>query len=314
MRALLVQQGVAEALKGPAALPTNLSEKEKASIMDKAHSAIILSLGDKALQEVSKDKSAQAMWLKLELLYMTKSLANTLYMKQRLYSFKMSEEKSTSEQIDDFNKIIDDLENIHITLEDEDKALLLLNAIPKKYEHFKDVMLYGRDQTITLEEVQSAVKAKELQRKLEGKEEGNGENLTAGGRTEKRDNKINKNKSRSKSAKGGGVSNSTKGPLKCFHCCKEGYFKRDCPDKNKKHHEKSKDSGDVVVVYDGYDSADALAVGEDSELEKEWILDSGCSFHMCPNKRWFESFETIDGGSVLFGNNKAHKVIGIGFV
>ena len=37
---------------------------------------------------------------------MTKSLVNRLYLKQALYSFKMYEEKSIKEQMDDFNKII----------------------------------------------------------------------------------------------------------------------------------------------------------------------------------------------------------------
>lgn len=30
-------------------------------------------------------------------------------------------------------------------LEDEDKALMLLNSIPKCNENFKDVMIYGRE-------------------------------------------------------------------------------------------------------------------------------------------------------------------------
>ena len=110
--------------------------------MEKAHSAIILCLGDRALREVASEKTAATIWTKLEKLYMTKSLANKLHLKQRLYSFKMTEEKTMSDQIDDFNKIIDDLENINIKMEDEDQALILLNAMPKTYEHFKDAMLY----------------------------------------------------------------------------------------------------------------------------------------------------------------------------
>ena len=128
--------------------------------MEKAHSAIILCLGDRALREVAREKTAAAIWTKLENLYMTKSLANRLYLKQRLYSFKMTEEKTMSDQIDNLNKIIDDLENIDIKMDDEDQALILLNAMPKMYEHFKDAMLYGREQTITLEEVQFAIRAK----------------------------------------------------------------------------------------------------------------------------------------------------------
>lgn len=31
----------------------------------------------------------------------------------------------------------------------------------------------------------------------------------------------------------------------------------------------------------------------------EWILDSGCTYYLCPNKDWFASYRSIDGGGVL---------------
>ena len=85
---------------------------------------------------------------------MTKSLANLLYVKQKLYSFKIIDEKGIEEQLEIFNKTLDDLENIDVKLEDEDKAIILLNALPRSFEHLKDAMLYGRETSITLEEVQ----------------------------------------------------------------------------------------------------------------------------------------------------------------
>lgn len=82
MRALLVQQGTVAALGGENNLPATLSEKEKREIMEKAHSAIILSLGDRVLREVTKETTAAGVWTKLEGLYMTKSLANRVYLKK----------------------------------------------------------------------------------------------------------------------------------------------------------------------------------------------------------------------------------------
>lgn len=40
------------------------------------------------------------------------------------------------------------------------------------------------------------------------------------------------------------------------------------------------------MVSDGYDSADVL-VASSSNSGEEWILDSGCSFHMSPNRELF---------------------------
>lgn len=50
--------------------------------------------------------------------------------------------------MDEFTKILDDLENIEIKLEEEDKALIMLNSLPRSYENFRDAMLYGGEQTI----------------------------------------------------------------------------------------------------------------------------------------------------------------------
>ena len=72
----------------------------------------------------------------------------------------MQDDKSVSEQIDEFNKLILDLENIGVTIEDEDQALLLLSSLPKSFGNFKDTMLYGRE-SFSLEDVQSALNSKD---------------------------------------------------------------------------------------------------------------------------------------------------------
>ncbi|XP_073133658.1 uncharacterized protein [Henckelia pumila] len=58
--------------------------KSKDELLEKVHSAIILCLGDRPPREVDREESAAAVWLKLENIYMTKSMANHLYMKQRI--------------------------------------------------------------------------------------------------------------------------------------------------------------------------------------------------------------------------------------
>ncbi|RVW26906.1 Glutamate receptor 2.1 [Vitis vinifera] len=185
MRALLVQQGLQDALLGEKNLPNTMQEKHKIELLEKAHGAIILSLGDTVLREVAKAKSAAKLLLKLESLYMTKSLANRLHKNIKLYTFKMTPNAS--------------------------------------YTNMKEAIMYGRD-ILTFDEVQSILHARELHKQEESKEE------------------------------------------------------------------LEVDSG------------------------KEWILDSGCSFHMCPIKAWFEDFKEANGGHVLLGNNKHCKILGTGTV
>ena len=78
MRALLLHQGLEDALKGIGGLPEATSDQDKKALMGKAHSAILLSLGDKVLRKVLKEKTSAGIWSTLEGLYMTKSLVNRL--------------------------------------------------------------------------------------------------------------------------------------------------------------------------------------------------------------------------------------------
>lgn len=306
MRAILVQQGLLEALKGEDGLSTSTKEPIKEEIMEKAHSAIILCLGDKPLREISRETTAAAVWRKLEKLYMTKSLANRLFLKQRLYSYKMADDKNITGQIGEFVKILDDLENIEVKLDEEDKALILLSALPRSFENFRDAMLYGREQTISLEEVQSAIHSKELQRQLQANTQPRGESLNVRGRTERTEKRTSfkfRNKMRSKSP----------GRLKCYICHKEGHFKRDCLERKYKQPDKYAEKGEASVVSDGYESAEVLVVSC-QQSSTDWILDSGCSFHMCPIKSWFEDLKEQEEGMVLLGNDKACKIKGIGVI
>ena len=76
-----------------------------------------------------------------------------LIMKQRLYSYKFLDGKGILEQLEDFNKAVDDLGNIDVSIDEEDKAIFLLNALPASYDQFRDAILYGREKTITLQEL-----------------------------------------------------------------------------------------------------------------------------------------------------------------
>ena len=65
----------------------------------------------------------------------------------------MVENKSIVEQLTEFHKIIDDLDNIEVKIEDEDKAFLLLSSLPRFFEHLRDALIYGKEGTITSDEV-----------------------------------------------------------------------------------------------------------------------------------------------------------------
>lgn len=75
---------------------------------------------DKVLREIVKEDIATRVWLKLETLYMIKFLANRRYKKTRLFTFKMAPGTFIEQHFDEFNKIILNLTNIDINIDEVD--------------------------------------------------------------------------------------------------------------------------------------------------------------------------------------------------
>ncbi|RDY05996.1 hypothetical protein CR513_10086, partial [Mucuna pruriens] len=89
-------------------------------------------------------------------------------------------------------EVILDLENIEVTIDDEDQLVVLLSSLLDSYEHFVDIMMFGK-KSLTMEKVQIALASKELTTEVDTKDT-NAENLTARGHLEKRISKRGKNK------------------------------------------------------------------------------------------------------------------------
>ncbi|KAH9743492.1 Integrase catalytic domain-containing protein [Citrus sinensis] len=233
MKALLVHQGLDVALGevSSSKKPRKIIDENLPDVLDRAHSAIILSLGDGVLREVGGEKIVAGLWKKLEDLYTKKSMTKRLATKKKLYTLQMEYRSSITDHIDAFNKIILDLEDINVKVDDEDKAIILLYSLPSSNEHLVDTLMYGR-QTLTMVNVNETLSSKAATKK----ESRDGEGLTVRGMTEKREgNKGKKKISKSKSRK-------------CFQCHKEGHFKRDCPEKKYKNKDAKEKSEDAAVA------------------------------------------------------------------
>ncbi|GJR61334.1 ribonuclease H-like domain-containing protein [Tanacetum coccineum] len=258
MRALMVQLGCDAALE---ALPADMEAGEKAALMKKAYSTLILCLGDRVLREVTKETSTAGIWTKLTSLYMTKSLANRLYLKKKLYTYNMSPGTKLGDHIDEFNKLILDLANIDIEIEDEDQALMLLTSLPSSYKNFMETLFYGRE-SLTMEDVLATLNSRELKKRTEGTKEETGDGLYVRERSDHSGKAHSGGSLRFKSR--GGT-----GKLKCFICHSEGHLKKDCPKKKSsgfvkkgKRDQDSDSSDDEGNAYFG----EALAVVGNDEM------------------------------------------------
>ncbi|KAG8497152.1 hypothetical protein CXB51_008362 [Gossypium anomalum] len=95
-----------------------------------------------------------------------------------------------------------------------------------------------------------------------------------------------------------------------------GHVKIDCYKLRNKRAAESNEEDVVGANLTDENGDDFLLVStsDNSKLTSEWILDSGCSFHMCPNREWLSKYSSVEGGVMRIGNDSSSKVIGIGTV
>ena len=175
--------------------------------------------------------------------------------------------------------------------------MILLASLPYSYQNFMSTLSVAKE-CITLEEVKSCLYSRELQHKVSG----NGEEASASRLSMTNSAKGQKRK------KGKGFKKGKFYPKDiCNYCKGPNHWKKDCPNKIKK------EFVAVVVQNDSSSENDLvfLVVDQQQHHSEQWVLDSGCFYHMCPHKRWFVTCAKKYNGNVLMDNNVPFKIVGI---
>jgi hypothetical protein len=318
MRAILVQtsdlDGVLEGFekKKPVALWTE-EEKRKDS---QALSLIQLHLSNNILQKVLQEKSAAALWLKLESICMSKDLTSRLHVKMKLFSHKLQDGASVMNHLSILREIVSDWVSMEVNYEDEDLALLLLVSLPSSFTNFRDTICISRD-TLTLAEIYEALRQRE-QMKTMVKAEGStkAEALQVRGRTDQRTTNNNYNRNKSKTDQGCSKSKGRRDKF-CRYCKKYNHNIDDCwklqnkEKRNGAYQPKNKSDGDgkASVASSDSDGVASAIFAACVSRDNEWILDTAASFHICCNKDWFSSCEFV-----RVGDDTLCQIEGIGSV
>ena len=323
MRAILTQSSdLDEALDGFGKKDAKTWTDDEKRKDRKAFSLIQLHLSNNILQEVLAEKSAAALWLKLESICMSKDLTSKMHVKMKLFSHKLQEGASMMNHLSIFKEIVSDLLSMEVKYDNEDLALILLVSLPNSFVNFRDTLLYSRDE-LTLAEVYEALQQREKMKSMVQAEgsSSKAEALQVRGRTENRNNNYNRDKR--KNDRGRSKSKGRDGKF-CKYCKKTSHNIDDCwklqnkEKRNGTYQPKNKSEGDgkADVVSNDNSDGDCLVVfagcvsGND-----EWILDSACSLHICCNKDWFSSYEFVQSGDLVrMGDNNPREIVGIGSV
>ena len=281
MRALLAQSDYDEALDSLGKNRNQDWTDVEKRIDCKALSQIQLHLHNNILQEVLCEKTAAALWLKLEGICMSKDLTSKMHLKQKLFLQRLPEEGNVLNHISEFKEIISDLAAMEVKYEEEDTALMLLCSLPSSYTNFRDIILYSCD-TVTLNEVYEALNSKKKMKLMvphDGSSSSQAEGLSVRGRTKEK-NSNNGNRGKSKNRYRG--QSQSRDKKYCRYCRRDGHDISECfklQNKEKRKGNKQGDNSANVARDDSSDDALVVIAGC-AETNDEWVLDTACTFHM----------------------------------
>ncbi|KAL2251350.1 UNVERIFIED_CONTAM: Retrovirus-related Pol polyprotein from transposon TNT 1-94 [Sesamum indicum] len=325
MKGILIQQKVFKAIDGK--YTENVSEEKQLENDEFAYSSIILNLSDNVLRKVGKQKTSKELWRKLEDLYTETSLPSKLFLLEKFFRYKLDLSKNIDENLDDFTKLIQDIKLTGDENIDAYTPIVLLNAIPESYSDVKAAIKYGRD-SINLDTVVNGLKSKEMDLKADRPSQNNHEVNLARSRSNFRNNAF-KNKGRShnrgKSRNGRSKSRSRDYTYKddktkerrCYNCGIKGHYIKDCRKPKRDNRDRSFDDQEKVNNVSD-ENSEVFMVYEANSVHSvnkfEWLIDSGCTFHMSPVKEVFSNFRYEKSGFVSMANEKKCEILGLGDV
>lgn len=275
-----------------------------------AKSFIEKHLANHVMADIGKKMNSKETWDYLKEIYMNKvhigenmdnnessdngkeDDASKLFLKDELYSLQMEEGGDLQDHLNKFQNCVTNLSKVDEKYEDEDKAIMLLSSLPTSFEQLITTLVSGKD-THKFDEVTEAIQsyAKMSRETKSSQEDLYVEGKETGQSTSKEDKSGNKGRSKSKG----------EDKKRCFVCGAPDHLKRNCKVGKEKKAEATAESSSTanVVIRDNKDDSELLVVTSSSNAFGHWILDTGCTFHVCAIREWFDTYEESSSGEVF---------------
>uniref|UniRef100_A0A2A4JC36 Retrovirus-related Pol polyprotein from transposon TNT 1-94-like beta-barrel domain-containing protein n=1 Tax=Heliothis virescens TaxID=7102 RepID=A0A2A4JC36_HELVI len=247
----------------------------------RALARICLGIKSCFIQHVRSANTAKEAWDALKSVFEDKGLYRRVLLLRQLHRANYTHYNSMNEYIEGVMTLVQQLADIGRVIEDKEVAEILLSGLPQEY----DVLVSSLESLSSLEALTSEmVRARLLQEHFRRVNNGNNEN--------KGDNM--------------GFMTSKRNVV-CSYCKRTGHVKAKCSKlKREKAASKQKTETGTLFV-----SASAFATCLSSHC---WIVDSGCTSHMCKDKALFLNLDTSFTTLVTVANNDQLKCLGIGNV
>ena len=271
---------------------------------EKARAVIGLTLTDTLLENVREANSAKEMWIAIKNVFERHTLLNKLSARRRFYTATLAETETVLPFSNRIQQLAAILKAMNVEISESEKAMVLLNGLPDKYNALISALDAIDDQETDLK--WEFIKSRILQEE---------QHIGMRARTalEKTESAALLSKIPS-SSNGCRTCGARATRPTCNYCKKIGHVEAKCWKKNPhlNPHKRNTPTPALIAQKNEDDPVICLMAKYESsdELPKSgnWFIDSGCSNHMTYDKSMFSSYSPGHHSPVNLGNSKTVTV------
>lgn len=278
----------------------------------KAKSDLILSISPPELKQIRGCVTSRDVWLRLEAVFASKGPARKATLLKNLTVLRLQEGEDVREHVYKFFDTVDKLEDMQVNVNADLLTIMLLYSLPGSFENFR-CAIESRDQLPGPEDLKIKILEETEARKQNTMLEAQGAMVA------KRTGRVTSKSAEHSVNKSGSRSNQGTFKYKCFKCHQVGHKASDCRRRkgNSSANAEEEVPDESFAVFCGV--ATAYQVGQQTESDKNpkkplWILDSGCTSHLCGDQGKFSRLDTRAKGNLSLASHGSTKIEGRGAI
>lgn len=284
----------------------------------KAKADIILSISPSEVRHVKGCSTSRDVWLRLESIYASRGPAKKATLLKKLITYKINEDGNILDEMSTFFGIVDKLESMDIPIHEDLQSSMLLHSLPSSYDNFR-CAIESRDELPKAEILKVKILEEFECRKAHSE-------VQDGVMYARRDNKpynykmegssrsyYDKNRASSSRDNKPGSStqyNREKKVFVCYRCKRPGHKASECREDIQRSTHSVNNVENGLMNLNVSDSEECNIV---IPSKQQWVLDSGCTSHLCNDERKFGTLKVM-GGKLNLANSMSTDVKGKGVV
>lgn len=298
VEALLEKHDLWDYVNGSIKMPTAETQEKVAWLKQdkKAKADLILSIQPSELKQIRGCNTSNEVWIKLESIYASKGPARKATLLKQLMLHRLEDGKDVKEHMAIFFDAVDKLESMNVQINGDLLAIMLLYSLPSSYENFR-CAIETRDDLPTAE----VLKVKIIE-ESEARKQSSGNVVSA---MVARNQKFKRSTPKSKI-----IDSSKTYKIKCYKCFALGHKVTECP----KNRQVANNVDQSYAASYSIGPSVNVACGVQKGSRRPWLLDSGCTTHLCGEKDLFEDFESFSKVKLNLASQASAEVIGKGVV